>query len=61
MRNRSHELPNQQRRVRRRVVMIEHSRALDVVVERGLQVFLHQWQERWNECVGAEGEHFEGD
>ena len=39
----------------------ESQRVLDTIPKRDFQGFFQAWQKRWDRCVRAKGEYFEGD
>jgi len=39
----------------------ESQRVLDTIPKRGFQGCFQAWQKRWDRCIRAKGEYFEGD
>jgi hypothetical protein len=39
----------------------ESHKVVGTLQEQDFQHALHQWQRRWNRCVDAQGDYFEGD
>ena len=39
----------------------ESQRVLDTIAKRDLQGWFQAWQKRWDRCIRAKGEYFEGD
>jgi hypothetical protein len=42
-------------------IQLESQRVLDSVIEKDFQEPVQTWRRRWDRCVHAEGNYFEGD
>jgi hypothetical protein len=42
-------------------IQVESQRVLDTVAEKDFQEAFQKWRRRWNRCLHARGNYFEGD